>query len=760
MDLLDLVAKVKLDSTEYEKGLSSATSSAKDFASTVTSMGSSIASIGWSALTTGLSAVTSGVEAATSAFASGIISVTEYGDNIDKTSQKVGMSYESYQQWDYIMNLAGTSMSNCSIGMKTLTNQIDNAKTGTQDAIDNFSQLNISLEDLNNMSREEVFAAVINGMQNMEDSTERAALANDLFGRSGQEMTPLFNMTNEELNEAIDNFERYNMALSDEGVEAAADCKDSIYTLKGAFSGLKNNMMSEFLPAVTTVMAGITELVAGDSDTGIAQINEGVDDFIDQLSESAEDASTVGRKLITSLITELSEHSEDIMTAGAETIITLTEAIANALPNIVESAWNVIEKLGDALIDKAPDLAESGHKLLEKISTGLTEHADDLANGAVTLITMLADFISNNVNLLVTTAVTIVTTLITTLTEPSNLSMMINAGITLITAIADALLNNLAVLIDVIPDIIENFVEFFADSENLDQIVEGVVKLFSTVSEALPDIIEALQDVIIAVVDALVEYLTGDGAVNMLMAVSQITIALVAAIVSCGTEIINKQVLFISELIDKIIGGGDDMEGAGKSLLERLQDGFLAIFEAIGPWIKEKITSLVDIIKGKVEDFKTAGKNLMEGLAEGIKNAASTAVTSMTGAAGLVINAAKTKFDENSPSKVFYDIGEYLVEGLEEGWEENIDDVNKTIDNGMKYEADLNTNLSTNTITKASTLSDSDINRLAAALSVNVNNVTYLDGKEIGESTYSYVKEKTTDDKRALNLATGGAYNV
>lgn len=767
MDALDLIAKIKLDSTEYEKGLSDAESSANSFGKSISSLGSSMASVastGLSALTTGLSAVVSGIETVTSAFASGITTVAAYGDSIDKTSQKVGMSAESYQEWDYVLNLAGTSMSNCTTGIKTLTNQIDSATSGSAEATEKFEKLGISMEDLSTKSRSEIFEDVVKSMQNMGDTTERAALANDLFGRSGQEMTPLFNMTNEELEEAIDNFDKYNMALSDEGVQAAADYTDSVTTMKGAFNGLKNNLMADFLPSLTTVMNGITELIAGDSDTGIGQINEGIDNFITQLSETGSEAAEVGRKIITSLISGISGHSNDIMSAGAETIITLTEAIANALPNIVNSAGVVIEKLGSALIDKAPKLLESGQNLLEKILNGISSHTADLVNGAITIVTSLANFISNNVGLLVETGVAIIDAILTTLTSGDNLSKLLEAGLTLITSVADAILNNIDTLIGIIPELISQFSEFLADSENAEMVVEAFTKLFETLTEALPDIIEATQDVAMSVIDALVEYMTGDGWVNIQMAVAQISVLLIAAVGEIGSQIINKQVEFLSNLVSKIIGGGDDMEGAGEDLMTKLQDGFSSIIESIGPWISDKISSLVTIIKNKVTDFTNAGKSLMEGLANGIKNAASLAVTSMSGAAGLVVGAANEKFEINSPSHVFERIGNGLVEGLELGWDENIDDLNKDINKDMKYDAELNVdtnrNFNTTTITKASTLSDTDISKLAAALSVNVSNVTYLDSKEIGASTYNVVKEKTLDETKALNLATGGAYNV
>ena len=119
------------------------------------------------------------------------------GDEIDKTSQKLGMSAEAYQEWDYVLGQAGVDITSMTTGLKTMTNQIDDAKNGSVKAQERFAKLGISLNDLNTMSREDIFSAVVSGMQGMADTTERAALANDLFGKSGQNLTPLFNETTE-----------------------------------------------------------------------------------------------------------------------------------------------------------------------------------------------------------------------------------------------------------------------------------------------------------------------------------------------------------------------------------------------------------------------------------------------------------------------------------------------------------------------------------------------------------------------------------
>ena len=224
MDVFDLSAVLRLNSSEYEKGLNSAENNAKTFGSKLKTGLATAAKVGIATVT-----------AATTAMAAGFIKATKataaYGDNVDKASQRLGLSSEAFQKWDYVMKIAGTNINSMGMGLKTLTNKLDDAKNGSEKSQEMFKKLGISMDDLNKMSREEAFEAAIKGFQGMKDSTERAALANDLFGRSGQALTPLFNQTAEQTEEQIALAEKYGMIMPKAAVKASAAFQDSLTTL-------------------------------------------------------------------------------------------------------------------------------------------------------------------------------------------------------------------------------------------------------------------------------------------------------------------------------------------------------------------------------------------------------------------------------------------------------------------------------------------------------------------------------------------------
>lgn len=92
MDLFDLVAKITLDTSGYENGLHEAEGSASSFASKISGGLGKAAKIGAGAV----AAIGTASVAAGAAFLKGAGDVAAYGDNIDKMSQKMGMSSDAY----------------------------------------------------------------------------------------------------------------------------------------------------------------------------------------------------------------------------------------------------------------------------------------------------------------------------------------------------------------------------------------------------------------------------------------------------------------------------------------------------------------------------------------------------------------------------------------------------------------------------------------------------------------------------------------
>lgn len=421
MDLFDLVAKITLDSSEYGKGLDDARGKASSFGAKLgTAMkvgGAAVAAVGTAAM------------AMTTAFVKGTGEVAAYGDNIDKMSQKMGISAQAYQEWEAVMQHSGTSMETMKASMKTLANAVESGN-------DAFQRLGISQEQLAKMSQEQIFEATIAGLQNVTDTTERTYLAGQLLGRGATELGALLNTSAEDTQAMRDRVRELGGVMSDEAVKAAAHYRDSLQDMQTAFSGLKRNMMSEFLPAITTVMDGITDLFAGG---GTEKISDGISQFADKIGQVAPKVIKTGGKIVLAIATAITDNLPILIPAASEAIITLATGLIDQLPQIVSSGMEVILSLANGIAESLPELIPTMVETVLAIVDGLIENVDLLVDAAIAIIMGLANGLIAALPTLAEKAPQIVIELVSAIIE--NAPKMIDAGIALVTQLSVAISN-------------------------------------------------------------------------------------------------------------------------------------------------------------------------------------------------------------------------------------------------------------------------------------------------------------------------------
>lgn len=452
MEVFNLSAILRLDKNEYEKGLSSAVSAAKGFSLKVAGF-----------MKAGISAFTSVATAAVNVgktLVQNTGQVAAYGDNIDKMSQKMGISAEAYQEWDAVMQHSGTSMETLKASMKTLSLSAEKGN-------DAFKALGITESELANLSKEGLFDRVISGLQGMEEGTQRTAIASALLGRGATELGALLNTSAEDTQKMRDRVHELGGVMSDEAVKAAAAYQDQLQDMNTAIDGFKRNIVSNFLPSVTKAMGGITNALSGDLEGGIQQTADAIIEIVQKAAESI----------------------PNIVNGAVKSIV-------KALPDLVKSGANIVKELAKGISSAIPELVS-------------VLSSSDVISSTLTAIMDVIESVIDQLPALIPLVVEAAMKIIDMLTEPDVLTRIVEVALDLTIALIDGIWKALPKIIEALPEIVDNLVKALLQS--LPKIVDAGIKLFTALVQDAPAIISGIIKAVPQIIAAIFQSLASFG---------------------------------------------------------------------------------------------------------------------------------------------------------------------------------------------------------------------------------------------------------
>ena len=569
-----------------------------------------------SALKTGaqaFSAIAAAAAAAVAAVGKTINDVAEYGDNVDKMSQKLGMSAKSYQEWDAVMQHAGTSIDSMQAGMKTLASAAEQGN-------DAFAKLGLSQSDIASMSQEELFSATITALQNVEDETQRTYLAGKLLGRGATELGPLLNMSAEETQQLKARVNELGGVMSDEAVKASATFKDNLQDLTTAFQGLKRGMVQQFLPGANMVLAGFTSLIIGE---------EGAEEKIDE-----------GLKNVLSTI-------ENVLPQLADKVMSLGESLISSLPNILNIGLEIIQSLVNGIVSNAGMIGGAVSDIVVLIIEKIGSLLPSIVTGALQLVGQLATSLGQALPTLIPEIVGIVVAMAEALTNPDSLMAVINGALELVKGLAEGIVKALPLLIEAVPVIIQNLVDFIVQA--IPQIMEAgtqiLLMLVQGVLNALPSLLAAIPTVIASIVQGIMKLFP-----QIIMTGAQMMFQLALGLWQAVPGLIQQMPMIINSMVDAIVGNATTFAESGIQLIMQLINGIITAVPILVEQIPQIVSAIGAAIVEAAPQIVQAGKKLISGLWDGIKGAFSGKKGDVDVASGFDFGSVQTQAQATATS--------------------------------------------------------------------------------------------------------------
>jgi len=158
------------------KGLRSAEQRLRAFAASVSSLGTRLV---------GLGAMAAGPLVAASRM------FEDLGDNLAKASARTGVAVEELSELAFAADLSGADLATLELGLRKMSQTIVDAAAGSQSANDAFGRLGLTVADLAQLTPDQQFKLLADRLSQIYNPTLRAAMALDIFGRSGTRLLPL-----------------------------------------------------------------------------------------------------------------------------------------------------------------------------------------------------------------------------------------------------------------------------------------------------------------------------------------------------------------------------------------------------------------------------------------------------------------------------------------------------------------------------------------------------------------------------------------
>lgn len=648
MNLFELAAVLTLNRSDYDRGLQDAESKGSSFGSK---------------LKAGLGGAAKAVGVAAAAAATGVAALTKnavdsYADyeqlvgGVETLFGAGGKSLETYAKEqgktvDEVKDEFNSMLETQNQALKNADNAYQTAGLSANEYMETISGFAASLkQSLGDENAWQLANYADEAVTDMADNankmgTSMESIQNAYQGFAKQNYTMLDNLklgyggTKEEMERLLSDAEKLTGKKYD--VSSFADIVEAIHAVQtemGITGTTAKEASSTISGSVASMKSAWTNFV-----TGLGDENANLSQLISNVIDSA---ITAGENIIPRIEQILSGISDAIQKVMPQITNKVIPMINKMLPELAKSGMSILTSILSGISQNLPELATTAVEIVMMLINNISAMLPQLATAAIGVITALAQGISENIGSITETIVQLVVTIAEILTNPENLTSLLDAALQIITGLAQGLLDALPTLVDALPTIIQNIVDFLIAS--IPTIIDTGVQLLTALVMDLPNIIGQIVAVIPQIIGGI-----STAVVNNLDQIINAGIQLFVSLIAATPEIIGGIVAAIPDIISGIV------------------DGFLSFGSAF-----------VDI-----------GKNLLGGIGEGIKNAAAGLWDGIKSVGSGIVNGFKSFFGIHSPSTLFRDqIGKNLALGLGIGFEGEMDGVTKTMQNALPTEFD------------------------------------------------------------------------
>lgn len=178
---------------------------------------------------------------------------------LQNLSVRLNASVESLSELQYVARLTDVDFQSFTTSLTVMTRNFGEASKGSKSMQDTFARLGLDFKLLSGLSVDQQLEAVAEALNRVGNESERAALRQEVFGKSGAVMEQALEGGAEAVRRMRQEARDLGAVLSTETAKSADAAKDAIDRMKAAITPLSNELVNVLAPRLEVIANKLRE---------------------------------------------------------------------------------------------------------------------------------------------------------------------------------------------------------------------------------------------------------------------------------------------------------------------------------------------------------------------------------------------------------------------------------------------------------------------------------------------------------------------
>jgi len=178
-----------------------------------------------------------------------------------KLADSLGFTTEALAGLQFAADLSGVDSEELAANMARLTKKLGDAEQGGAEAEKALAKLGLSAADLNGLAPDAALGKIADGMAQVPTKAQQAAVAMELFGKSGYKMLPLLAEGSEGMKRLSREAKALGLAVTKIESKSVEKANDAFTRLWSGVKGIGSQLSVAVAPALTTIANALTVVV-------------------------------------------------------------------------------------------------------------------------------------------------------------------------------------------------------------------------------------------------------------------------------------------------------------------------------------------------------------------------------------------------------------------------------------------------------------------------------------------------------------------